>query len=223
VVAHADGSDGGGPVTELRPPLRDVVSIEIAEAELHAVRDLLAQLEEEVDAEQRAADAAERRARPLGSSLDVDLDAVERSRRIVEEMAATRQASWRSSYEEARLAAEARLAEATRLADELLEAAHREVSEIVASGWPAPASTPTAAPPPAADPHHPPAPPVDLPAPALIAQAADSNEAFWREAAAASAARSAATKALESFAPIEAILPTIALVIVLIAVLLLVG
>lgn len=184
------------------PPLRDVVSVEIAEAELRAVRDLLAQLEREVSAEQRAADAAERRSRSLGSSLEPDLDAVERSRRIVEEMAATRQGSWRPSHEDARLAAEARLAEATRVADELLVAARREVAEIVASGFP---------------------PPADLPAPALIAQAASTNEAFWREEAAASAARSAATKAVESFAPIEAILPTIALVIVLIAVLLLVG
>ena len=177
--------------------------MEIAEAELLAVRDLLAQLEREVGVERRAAEDAERRSRVVGSSLDADLDAVERSRRIVEEMAATREASWRTSFEEARVAAEARLAEATRLAEELAAASRRHAEELLAQ--------------------HLPVPPIDPPAPVLIAQAADTNEAFWREEAQATAARSAATKAVESIAPIEALLPVLALVLLLVAVLVLIG
>jgi hypothetical protein len=70
---------------------------------------------------------------------------VERSRRIVEEMAQARQADWRSSYDRARAEAEARLDEASRRAAALGEATTREVTEILATRFPEPAA-PTPAP-----------------------------------------------------------------------------
>ena len=139
----------------------------------------------------------------------------------------TRHASWQSSFEEARLAAEARLAEATRLAEELAAASRREVSEILSTGWAAPATISEPAPEPVTDrvlaPTPPPVVHAELAAPALIADAAETNEAFWREEAQATAARSVATKAVESIAPIEALLPVLALVLLLVAVLVLIG
>lgn len=204
-----------------RPQVRSTVSVDVAEAELVAVRDLLAQLEGEVAAERRAADEADRRSRVVSSALDVDLDPVEQSRRIVEEMTATRQVAWRASFEEATVAAEARVAEATRLAEELAAASRREVSEILATGWVPPAPVPSAAP--ASAPRHlAPAAPAAV-VPASVTGPPSADEVFWREAARATAARAATTKAVAAFAPIEAILPTVALVILLIAVLLLVG
>jgi hypothetical protein len=250
---------------------REVVSVAVAEAELVAVRDLLSELGSEVAAEERAADIAERRAAEVSSSVASGHDALERSRHIVDEMAVQRQAEWRDSYERARAEADARLAEASRRAAALIEAASRETTQVLESRtdpdapktrFPVPpgsavyppvlrpeprgpkAITPTTsqAPPPSAPPVS--AAPAPEPAPAAALAPAlagwapasappsqrtpvlpdlDEDVEFWREATEAEAATNRTVRAVTSLAPVEAILPAVALLLLLVAVLLLIG
>jgi hypothetical protein len=211
-----------------RPAVRDVVGVDIAEAELAAVRDLLDQLRADVFTEERAAVAAEQRPvaapRPAAHPAP-EVGAIALSRQIVEQMAAARRGDRRTSEDDAIRLAEAQLAEATRRAADLAAAARREAAELLRTRldgappapphlhWaePLPELRHWAAPAPAA-------PPPAVPAPTVrpADETTQAHEQFWREEAQATAARTAGV------APVEVLLPTAALLLVLVAVLLLI-
>lgn len=250
-----------------RPAVREVVGVAVAQEELLAVRQMLADLQREVEAEEAAADRAERAAADSATWQE----AIDRSRRVVEEMTALREATWRAEYEQAESEARHRLAEAERRVTELAQASHAQAAALLdatasaptasapsASRFPAPEPLPAPpatrfpvpeAPPVPVNPVAAPVPPIP-PAPSSIASSAPpagpplavapapspvsvatpapaapaaevdaAHEAFWREEAAASAARAART----GWTPTELVLPTVALVMILAAVLLLVG
>jgi hypothetical protein len=227
-----------------RPDLRDVLPVEIAETELSAVRALLEDLRADVSAQEAAAAQAERVV--LGSTIDPDeASALEESTQLVQQLAAVRRAELRALADLARREAEEQVRAAARMAAELSAASRRDAAELlrdrVATGTAAADAAAPLAPPPGP----PPAEPSDAPghwgeplpglqhwaeppteAVAAVVPAAPvrptvearkAHEQFWREEEQATAARTA------GIAPIEALLPTAALVILLIAVLLLIG
>jgi hypothetical protein len=238
-----------------RPEVRDVVTVDIAEVELAAVRALLDQLRDDVHHEERAAAAAENQivAPTTAPRAAPELDAIDVSRRIVEQMAAQRRGEIRTAEQQALIDAQAQVDEARQHAQNLAAAAHRDVAQVLRVRFPgvsgpAPAVDPdvelrhweereNGAPPRALRLPDPPAwaealPPLQHwaePAPRRWSAVAPTppvpepdettraHEQFWREEAQVSAARSTGV------APVEVLLPTAALLLVLFAVLLLIG
>ena len=197
-----------------------------------------------MQAEERAAAHAEGHAAVLTPPEEPDspsappgpeIGAIELSRQIVADMAAARRDELGVAVTAERLAADARVLEARRRADALAEAARRDAREVLrrqlegesvrispTATAPAP---PLSAPPLAEEPepaHWTAADDEWLDAEDTVAgregPATAAHEQFWREEAQASAAR-----AVSGPSPIEVLLPTAALLLLLIAVLLLIG
>jgi hypothetical protein len=217
-----------------RPELRDVVTVDIAEAELAAVRAMLDQLRDDVHHEERAAAAAEDQivVGPVAPRGSPELEAIEVSRRIVREMAAARRGEILTAEHEAFGEAQARVVDARRHAQDLAAAAHRDVAQVLRARFPGVAGPVPPAEPgndlphwaeplPAMQHWSEPAPsrPTAAPAPPVVVVPDDTTQAheqFWREEAQATAARTAGVT------PVEVLLPTAALLLLLVAVLLLI-
>jgi hypothetical protein len=201
-----------------RPAVRNVVTVDIAEAELAAVRALLDQLRDDVHQEERAAAAAEDQI-VVGPALALraapEVEAIEVSRRIVEQMAAQRRGEIRTAEQEALHEAQARVHAAGRHAQDLATAAHRDVAQVLRARFPGVAAP--VSPAEAGDLPHWEASDDALVDDAVLSDATQAHEQFWREEAQATAARATGV------APIEVLLPTAALLLVLFAVLLLIG
>jgi hypothetical protein len=230
-----------------------VVTVDIAEGELAAVRAMLDQLRDDVHHEERAAAAAEDQivVSPVAPRGSPELEAIEVSRRIVQQMAAARRGEILTAEQEALVAAQARVVDARRHAQDLAAAAHRDVAHVLRARFPGVAGP---VPPPEAGDDLPhweapdddaleqerlqyeareaepfpamqhwaepaPARPTEAPAPPVVVvpdDATRAHEQFWREEAQATAARGAGVT------PVEVLLPTAALLLLLVAVLLLI-
>ena len=230
-----------------RPDAHDVVSADIAGPQLAAVRAMLDDLLDEVLDAEWAADTAELAAgarAPLGEPAD---EAIALSQQIVEQMRASRGPELAATVDTARQVAEARVVQASRLASSLSETARQEAAQVLHQALPAEEAdlphwgepsvapvppitpvapaTPTAstAPPPVPAPVTWRAPEADLPhwadpKPPLPAapEPAHVHDQFWREEQQATQARS------EAVSPLEILLPTAALLLLLVAVLVLI-